>query len=477
MLLSAVHPESPVPVQDIAQVEALFSALEIRTIYVKHLALKQDNEKNQIYLGGGLDGVTNLFPAVMASRSASESTGKRKSRKGRPKLEARIDLNWLSADGSLHPVPNARIIDYFQYPEVRLSGFLAGCRAAPDALRRDHQAQYGRRILLLGTTPDGRVAGMVLTERDDPVVASFPELPELPAAPVLRVLVIGRQRKAPADLLIEELAGIVSAGWHDSVILKPSLPDPVPFSGNQGGGYTLEALMEVPANADKKPDRYGFEIKSFSGDRISLMTPVPDGGYQGDHPFREFMARYGRPADKGDGSLRFTGMHRAGQPNARTGLVLEVSGYDRDSDEFAGDPEDICVRLADPASGEIAAQWSLGHLANAWNAKHASALYIRCRKRREPDTGRPQYAYEPEVLIGEGTDIWRLLRGIAQGLVVYDPGDAIYADGKPKVRPQWRISSARMQATMRVLYAKARSVSLPSVNPAAPRSPRQLNLL
>ena len=45
--------------------------------YVKLLSSKLDNEKNQIYLGGGLDGVTNLFPARIEVRSASESTAKR----------------------------------------------------------------------------------------------------------------------------------------------------------------------------------------------------------------------------------------------------------------------------------------------------------------------------------------------------------------------------------------------------------------
>ena len=120
------------PVSTTADLQELFRRFGVDTIYVKHLSPKQDNDKNQIYLGKGLDGVTNLFPAEIAARSPSESELKRKSEKGKPKLEARIDLAWIQDDGSLAAAPETRIIDYFQYPEVRLSGFLKRCDNPPD---------------------------------------------------------------------------------------------------------------------------------------------------------------------------------------------------------------------------------------------------------------------------------------------------------------------------------------------------------
>jgi len=110
--------------------QTLLRGQDVRTAYVKHLSPKRDNEKNQIYLGGGLDGVTNLFPARVEVRSASTSLAKRKSKAGKLKLEARIDLAWLGGNGVRYDAPNTRIIDYFQYPEVRMSGFLAGCNDA-----------------------------------------------------------------------------------------------------------------------------------------------------------------------------------------------------------------------------------------------------------------------------------------------------------------------------------------------------------
>jgi hypothetical protein len=71
---------------DLQQLESLFAAHAVSQLYIKKLAPKQDNEKNQIYLGKGLDGIGNLFPSEVIERSASESTGKRKSSPGREPL-------------------------------------------------------------------------------------------------------------------------------------------------------------------------------------------------------------------------------------------------------------------------------------------------------------------------------------------------------------------------------------------------------
>jgi MvaI/BcnI restriction endonuclease family len=441
----------------LSQLQTLLRGQGVRTAYVKLLSPRQDNEKNQIYLGGGLDGVTNLFPATIEVRSASASTAKRKSSAGKPKLEARIDFAWLGGNGDRCDAPNTRIIDYFQYPEVRMSGFLSGCKGGPDALRRRMLDKFGRRILVMGTASDGKVAGVVLTERDDPLVSDFPDLPLVSARGVLRVLVTDGQAGAePAELLRQELAAIVHGGWHGSRINRRGRIEP--FSGAQGGGYTLEALLGVAANGNKAPDRHGFEIKSFSGSRISLMTPTPDLGFQGEHSFREFMERFGYPAVNGDGSRRFTGLHKSGVVNAKTGLELRVTGYDRENDKF-GDAEGVTVQLVHAVTGELAAAWSIEKLANCWNAKHANALYITFKSREGP-AGLAEYQYSSSWLQGKGTDVWRLLRAIDRGIVFYDPADTIYADNRPKVRPQWRINASQLPQAMAVLYAESSTVTV-----------------
>lgn len=449
-------------ITDLAGLRRLLAAEGVRTAWVKKLSPKQDNGKNQIYLGGGLDGVTNIFPAVIHARSASESVAKRAAQPGRAKLEAQLDFAWLGRDGQRSPAPGTRIIDYFQYPEVRLSGFLAGCASPPDALRRERQALYGERWLVMGTARDGQVLGLVLTARDDPLAGSFPELPAPPAGGgVLRPLVIdvpdaaGGAEVSPFELLQAEMAAIIRAGWHSSRILKAGGEEA--FGGAQGGGYTLEALLGVAANGSKAPDRHGYEIKSFSGSRISLMTPTPDYGFQGDHSFREFMARYGRPGRKDDGSLRFVGIHRCGEVAASTGLAMRVAGHDPEDDSFDV-PGNVGVELFDPVTGDIAAGWSLEKLANCWNAKHASALYIRSEKRDGADGA--EYRYAERYVTGNGTDVWKLLRAIARGLVFYDPADTIYADGRPKVRSQWRINASQLPEAMASLYSSSQTVTV-----------------
>ncbi|WP_324750989.1 MvaI/BcnI family restriction endonuclease [Sphingomonas sp. LY54] len=429
----------------------------VRTAYVKHLSAKQDNSKNQIYLGTGLDGVTNLFPAQMSSRSASESSAKRKSAVGQPKLEGRLDFAWVSANGHRQDAPNTRIIDYFQYPEVRLSGFLKGVPDGPRSLVRDDQGRFGKRILVMGTASDGKVLGIVLTELEDPLTLDFPDLPFAQAGGVLRVLTIdGDVSRSPEDQLRDEISAIIRGGWHSSRINRGGII--APFTGSQGGGYTLEALLGVAANGNKAPDRHGFEIKGFSGSRISLMTPTPDGGYQGQHSFREFMERWGYAGQKGDGSRRFTGLHKCGSVNEKTRLCMRVAGYDRASDQF-GDVADVAVELVHNDTGEIAASWSLDKLANCWNLKHASALYIGFVK-QAGENGTDEYRYGPTALIGRGTDVWRLLRAIDSGLIFYDPADTIYAIGQAKVRSQWRINARDLPAAMSVLYAGSEMVTL-----------------
>ena len=140
------------------------------------------------------------------------------------------------------------------------------------------------------------------------------------------------------------------------------------------------------------------------------------------------------------------------------GLNMRVRGYDPATDSF--DPSaGIAVELFDPATGEIAASWSLERLANSWNAKHASAMYVPAESRALP-SGDAEYRFGNEVLVGEGTDVFRLLRAIHAGLVWYDPADSIYADGKPKVRPQWRTGSRLLGQTMARLYFNVRRITV-----------------
>ncbi|WP_323760492.1 MvaI/BcnI family restriction endonuclease [Maricaulis sp.] len=434
----------------------LFRRAGVRTVYVKHLATKQDNEKNQVVLASEMNGLVNLFPARMALRAASQSRMKRNSSAGRPIAEASLYFFWMDRTGARFHAPRTRLIEYFQYPEVRLSGFLDRCQWAPDAIRRDRQATFGQRILAMGANSAGEVVGLLLTETEDALVADFPDLSPSGVSGVLGVLstTIGATT-APRELLISDLRGIVASGWHPSVRNKGGKI--VPFSGNQGAGYTLEAALGVETNALKAPDIHGYEVKSYRGSKISLMTPTADCGAEGEMGFRDFMNEFAKPSTKGDGSARFVGLFRAGRLNKTHGLVLGVAGYDPETDQFSAAPEDVRVELKHHETGRLVSGWSLEKLANSWNSKHAAAVYVRAEARAA--SKGDEYRFLQPWLMCEGTDIWRLLRAIAVGRVYYDPAHTIYPDGSAKVRPQWRVGTSKFEESLRELYARVKAVS------------------
>ena len=263
--------------------------------------------------------------------------------------------------------------------------------------------------------------------------------------------------ETPGDILSGKLRRIIAQGWHDSVRNKGGTI--IPFKGNQGAGYTLEALLGVETNALKEPDILGYEVKSYRGSKISLMTPTADGGPEGDMSFREFMTQYGVPAKKNDGSLRFTGVVRAGRTSSARGLSLRVKGYDAAEDRFSINPEDIAVEQFFVESGDLLSSWSLTKLAEGWNRKHAFAVYIPANKRPDNDGDNDAYRFLNPFYLCEGTDVFRLFRAIATGHVYYDPAHTIYTNGEQKVRPQWRVSTTRFEDTLRLLYRKVEAVS------------------
>ena len=174
------------------------------------------------------------------------------------------------------------------------------------------------------------------------------------------------------------------------------------------------------------------------------MTPTADGGPEGELSFRDFMHRHGLPAKKAEGSLRFTGVARAGRTSAARGLSIRVTGYDIDGDKFSTNPDDIRVEEYVRSTDELLSTWSLPKLMDSWNRKHAFAVYVRAEKQASPVDGNDQYRFLSPFFMCEGTDVFRLLRAIASGHVYYDPAHAIYKDGQAKARPQWRIKHTRL---------------------------------
>ncbi|WP_431211776.1 hypothetical protein ACQ86N_39210 [Puia sp. P3] len=107
------------------ELKSVFSANGCREVFVKKLS-PNDNSKNQVYLGGSLD-LLNIFPV-------SEVKSMEDDHRKVTIFRADMSFSWVGEDGQLYTAPDSKLILYPQYPEVRWSGFLKGCKNPPSAL-------------------------------------------------------------------------------------------------------------------------------------------------------------------------------------------------------------------------------------------------------------------------------------------------------------------------------------------------------
>lgn len=387
-------------------------------MYLKRLA-PNDNSKNQVYLGPGFQAL-NVLPAGDV-RAASSTHGSI--------FKAALEFYWLSDDGTTCIAPNAQLILYPQYPEVRMSGFLRGCANAPGDVMASRD---DGRVLVMGVRPDGIVIGY----------AAGPSSPLAKKLSTLTFSSIGVFELVPMyadsrDYLLSELARIHHMGWLDSVKLGPQGREP--YEARNGGGYTLEAHLGIAPNGRGEPDFEGWEVKQHSvkSSAVTLMTPEPSIGVYADQGVKPFLRRFGYPDKAGVlGRTNFGGVHKYGAPCAATGLEIAFDGYD----PFTGTVTDACGSVDLVAEdGTLAAGWPFDHLLSLWTRKHAQAVYVPSEQRA---VGNVQYRYGPLVRLGVGTDFLHLLAAIASGEVYYDPGIKMIELGSKatvKKRSQWRV--------------------------------------
>lgn len=415
---------------DLASLLARFAELGAVRAFCKPLA-ENDNSKQQIYLGGNL-AVVQMFPfqKVEATQNGKDSTYK-----------AKLDFTWIDSH-TTERASGAQLILYPQYPEVRLSGFLRGCKHAPNEQLRPVLAGQRRfnngpdgRVMFFGITSNGETlaylapANSALAQefRHRQVGGEFPQESVFFNLPLL-----GRDSKS---ILLEKLADIRDFGWQPSIRLSKT-GEIVLYKARNGGGYTLEALLGIIPNGRAEPDFLGWEIKAYSGSRITLMTPEPDGGIYGEGGVKAFVRKFGAPT--GNDTLYFTGTHRADCRNEKTGLTMAVRGFNpaRNIIEDVGGAVEL---LTD--AGHCAAAWSFGDLMIGWNKKHAQAAYIPYESEKEK---APAYRYFSPALLGEGTDFNRYLAALCAGRVIFDPGSKVMnastSKSTVKARSQFRMS-------------------------------------
>lgn len=419
---------------NLSALKAAFARVGVIRLYAKFLA-ENDNSKNQVYFGPDFQAL-NILPVETLEADNSGRTAI---------FKGRLRFGWLDNHGAVVPAPGAQLILYPQYPEVRFSGFLRGCRTAPNQLMA---GRLKGRILFLGITADRRVIGHVVGAESE-VAGEMADNIHSPTQGVFLELTLPTQPSqtdSRARLLLE-LGRIHRLSWIDSKQLDAA-GQLKPCNAPQCGGYTLEAELGIAKNGDSEPDFLGWEVKQHSvgnfrgsslGAAITLMTPEPTGGFYKEQGVEAFIRRFGY-ADKNGREDRFNfgGIHRAGQRHPSTGLTMKLEGFDAARGRITNAAGSIAL-ISD--SGTVAAEWAFSGLLEHWSRKHMRAVYVPAMSRTSPIR---QYAYGDRVRLGVATDSLRLLSALAKGAVYYDPGIKLEnASTRPttKRRSQFRIAS------------------------------------
>ncbi len=402
-------------------------------LFAKALA-PNDNSKNQVYLGGDY-GAIQLLPFGELTEDASSRGGGK-----RVRLKADVRLSWLLPSGGVSPAPDANLVLYPKYPEVRLSGFARGVSRDASCSVLTHRA--AGRWLFLGITPDGRWIAYAVP--GDSECARWAGEMVSSGRAVCRGALLELQVQLQGALGIMEVLGAVAdQGWIRSKRLDAEGRE-IPCEARNCGGYTLEAVLGIRPNGRPLPDYDGWEVKQFAvkrlespaGSRITLMTPEPDGGAYAESGAEDFVRRHGRPDRSGvPDRLNFVGTHYAGRRHQTTRLQLVIPGWDP-----------VGVRITDFSGGiqlltesqDLAASWSFTGLINHWKQKHAKAVYVPSIKRDDPRC----YRFGRRVFRGEGTEFPLFLKALSAGAVCYDPGlklENASTTPRIKARSQFRI--------------------------------------
>lgn len=420
---------------------------------------KNANSKNQVYLGGKDPSQFGKLPTgeMTAHVSVSEKSGKQEA-----VFRADLDFYWLTEEGHLAQAPHAKMIFYPQYPEVRFSGFLKGCRNPPSSLwAKEQRGTEPGRILLLGVGNAKKIVGLTLPPEapaTKEILASGPHA----TYEIFNLLPMPGQRQGQGFLeLMQELCRIHNMGFVPSMRLDPT-GAVVPCNASNCNGNTLEALLGIRSNGFSKPDFMGWEVKARqvkNADKptatvVTLFTPEPTMGVYTEHGVEAFIRRYGYADKKGrPDRLNFGGIHRATKPRHHlTGLSLVLDGFDAQTNQYQTTG---AVLLVDD-KGNAAAGWSFAKLMDHWKEKHAQAAYVPVQQLRSPTL---QYRYGRNVLLGEGAQFKLLLKAFHEGKVYYDPGikleDASTGQPSHKKRSQFRVNSKDLAT----LYMGSRTVN------------------
>lgn len=425
----------------------LFSDKNCSKVYVKRLS-PNDNSKNQVYFGGSFD-VLNILPIKEIS---TDDEGDWK----RTRFKTKLDFSWIDGEAKLIKAPDAQLILYPKYPEVRFSGFLKGAKGAPSDLMAN---RIDQRLLFLAVSTEGQIIGYV-TSPDSELSKAFESLNNLNDIGVFKEITLKGERIQldSKQQLIQELKRIHQLGWIDSKRLDRD-KNILPCVSSNCGGYTLEAELGITPNGYSEPDYLGWEVKQFAvkdfkkynSSVVTLMTPEPTHGFYVDSGIEAFIRKYGYKDKLGrEARLNFGGVHKFGSTQETTQLKLIMEGFDSTSKKITDTGG--FIGLID-SKQNVAASWSFVSLLKHWNTKHANACYVPSLIRKDEKLypfSKQQYYYGNNIMLGSNTDFTLFLKQIENGTIYYDPGIKleIAIEGQRrqniKRRSQFRIKSGNL---------------------------------
>lgn len=384
-----------------------------------------DNCKQQIYLGGSYDALTELPHGDIYVEQGVK----------KPTFKASVKLSWLSDNGTLEPAPNAKFILYPKYPEVRLSGFLSNCKSAPSQYlqpKTKEQRTGGQ---------DGRV--LILCPIKDEVIAYL----AIPGSSLSNYFIekecssfLGKEYIVKEidtkKTLINVLRKTYLSNPHELVRLLPN-GELIPYTKRNAAGYTLEAKFGIIPNGSPEPDFMGWELKCVKENRVTLMTPQPDGGVYQRIGNKEFVLKYGHSSQ--DGGMYFTGPYTT-IPDKDTGRRLIVEGFERANDKGTSRIVDSEGSISLIEGDEILASWSFSHILSHWCNKHNKACYVKYKYEADYFSNKKMIGFLNKVKLCEGTSPIKLIEAVYDSSVYLDPGSRVKENGESKARNQFRIT-------------------------------------
>lgn len=433
----------------IEQVRTEFVAAGAKTVWAKIMGWN-NNSKNQVWLAGDPSDLSFL---PLGAPTYAE--GKSKKKKAGP-LVAQIPVSWrwIVPGEGYFAAPDTKLCYYPQYPEVRLSGFLRGCRMAPNMLMSPTKrgAEEGR-VLFFATVKaegDEQTTVAMVVGAPSPAAAYMRSLGADAAGRPKAVAFPGAKVQDEISVLEKALRGFVGEKivpcrlLGDGTIVRP-------YYAQNAAGFTLEAEMGVGENSMPAPDFDVWELKAIKqaeltkrhNHRVTLFTPQPDRGWITEHPQVDFVLKYGHVHQTDEHgnpvAYYFTSgdFEGIGANKADARLQMRIEGFRSAKDfDLSG-----MIELVDRETGELAAGWSFMKLLEHWQRKHNRAAYVPYVK--EGDAGSSVVEFGPLITLGISTSFGLFLHAFSEGKVVFDPGDkAVLSNGKwtPHSRSQFRIN-------------------------------------